>query len=172
MSIISGPSAGIYQPNLSSATMEQGSLPTELLQRTSSLESDKGTQIGPWWSSWISSAAKESFLAFCTEVLQFNHEEDEDDQIAQNARDTALAITQRAYTMLPHKWRAPRVATDGGGGVRLTWKSGEKELRAVFPADRRRMQYLYVEQGNTHSMIPNFTAATLCHKFDWLLSNK
>ena len=172
MSIISGPAAGIYQPNLSSATMEQGSLPAELSQRTSSLDSDKVTRVGPLWSSWSSSAAKESFLAFCTEVLQFNHEEEEDDQIAQNARDTALAITESAYAMLPHKWRAPRVATDGGGGIRLTWKSGEKELRAVFPADRRRMRYLYVEQGNTHSMIKNFTAATLCHQFDSLLSNK
>jgi hypothetical protein len=151
--------------------MEQGSLPAELSKRTSSLESDKVTQTGQLWSSWVSSAANESFLAFCTEVLQFNNE-DEDDQIAQNARDAALAIAENAYTKLPQKWRTPRVATDGGGGVRLTWKSGEKELRAVFPADTRRMQYLYVEQGEQHSMIKNFTAATLCDKFEWLLSKK
>ena len=118
-----------------------------------------------------SSAAKESFLAFCTEVLQFNSD-DEDDQMAENARDAALAITESAYTMLPHKWRTPRVATDGGGGVRLTWKSGEKELRAVFPADPARSQYLYLERGDCHTMIPNFTAATLCFQFDRFLSNR
>jgi hypothetical protein len=116
-------------------------------------------------------AAKESFLAFCTEVLQYN-KEDEDDQIAESAGAAALAVAQSAFVKVPNRWRAPRVATDGGGGVRLTWKSGGKELRAVFPADIRRMQYLYREQGEEHLMFPNFTAATLCIQFEWLLSNK
>ena len=164
-------SAGTYQPSLFSSTIEQGSLPVELSRRTSSLDSDKVTETGRHWFSWASPAAKESFLAFCTEVLQYNNE-DEDDQIAQNARDAALAIAQSAYASVPNKWSSPRVATDGGGGVRLTWRSGEKELRAVFPADERRMQYLYVEHGEKHSMIRNFTAATLCNQFDWLLSKR
>ena len=170
MSVEDAP-ASTYQPSLFSSTMEQGSLPVELSRRTSSLDSDKDTQIGKPWFSWTSSAAKESFLAFCTEVLQYN-KEDEDDQIAPNARDAALAIAQNAFVKLPNRWRAPRVATDGGGGARLTWRSGDKELRAVFPADARRMQYLYLEQGEKHSMIPNFTAVTLCNQFDWLLSHK
>jgi hypothetical protein len=163
--------AGTYQPNLFSSTMEQGSLPAELLKRTSSLDSDKVTQPARWWSSWTLPAAKESFLAFCTEVLQYN-KVDEDDQIARNARDAALAIAESAYSRAPNRWRSPRVATDGGGGVRLTWKLGETELRAVFPADARRMQYLYLERGDWHSMIKNFTAATLCSQFDWLLSKR
>jgi hypothetical protein len=164
-------SAGTYQPSLSSSTMEQGSLPVELSRRTSTLNSDKVTEEGRNWFSWSSSALKESFLAFCTEVLQYN-KEDEDDQIAQNAQEAALAITQSAYASVPNKWRSPRVATDGGGGIRLTWRSGEKELRAVFPADVGRMRYLYVEHGEKHWLIRNFTAATLCNQFDWLLSKK
>jgi hypothetical protein len=171
MSVMSVASADIYQPSLFSSTMEQGSLPAELSRRTSSLDSDKATHTVRSWFSWTRPAAKESFVAFCTEILQFNNE-DEDDQIAQSARDAALIIAESAYAKIPNKWRAPRIATDGGGGVRLTWKSGEKQLRAVFPADARRMRYLYMEQGENHSMIPNFTSATLCYQFDWLLSNK
>src|SRR6202041_1824651 len=99
--------------SLFSSTMEQGSLPVELSRRTSSLDSDKVTEPGRRWFSWDSPAAKESFLAFCTEVLQYNNE-DEDDQIASNARDAALAIAESAYASVPNKWRSPRVATDGG----------------------------------------------------------
>jgi len=161
---------GTYQPSLSpSSTMEQGSLPVELSRRTSSLDSDKVTEQGRTWFSWASPAAKESFLAFCTMVLQYNNE-DEDDQIAENARDAALALAQSAYANAPNKWSSPRVATDGGGGVRLTWRSGEKELRAVFPADARRTHYLFKEHGEEHSIIRNFTSATLSNEFEWLIS--
>jgi hypothetical protein len=159
-----------YQPSLFSSTVEQGSLPVELSRRTSSLDSDKVTDEGRRWPTWEGSLApKESFLAFCTEVLQYN-KEDEDDQISRNAGDAALSIAQSAYATASNKWRSPRVATDGGGGVRLTWRSGEKELRAVFPAEAGRKRYLYVEHGEKHSMIRSFTAATLCDKFDWLFS--
>lgn len=173
MSTMSGstPAAGTYQPCLFSSTMEQGSLPVELSSRTSSLETDKVPQDGRPWFSWASPAAKGSFLAFCTELLQFNHE-DEDDQIATSARDAALAVAESAYSRLLNKWKAPWIATDGGGGVRLTWMSGEKEIRAVFPSDPQRLRYLYVEDGNGHLMIRNFTAATLCSQFERLFSKR
>jgi hypothetical protein len=161
--------AGTYQPSLYASTMEVGSLPVDLSRRTSRLDSDKSTEAGQAWTSWDSPSPPESFHAFCTEVLQYN-KEDEDDQIAQNARDAALTLTLNTYASVPNKWRSPRIATDGGGGVRLTWKSGDKEMRAVFPASSRRAHYLYSEQGEGHSMIPNFTAATLSQKLDWLLS--
>jgi len=160
-------SVGTYQPSLFSSTMEQGSLPVELLSRTSSLESDKVPQEGRPWFTWASPTPKESFLAFCTELLQFNHD-DEDDQIAPSARDAALAVVEGAYSKLPNKWRAPWITTDGGGGVRLTWTSRAREIRAVFPSDPRRLQYLYLEDGDWHQMIRNFTAATLCSQFEWL----
>jgi hypothetical protein len=162
---------GTYNPSLFSSTMEQGSLSAELKMRTSSLDSDKGTQTGRLYSSFNAPAANESFLAFCTEVLQYNHE-DEDDKMAKVARDAALATAQSAYANVPNRWMSPRVATDGGGGVRLTWKFADKELRAIFPADVARMQYLYKEKGEEHSMIPNFTWATLCSQLEWLFSNK
>jgi hypothetical protein len=171
MSTMSGsiPYLGTYQPSWFHYTMEQGSLPVELSSSTSSLESDKEPQEGRPWFSWASPATKESFLAFCTELLQFNNE-DQDDQLATSARDAALAVAQSAYSQLPNKWRTPWIATDGGGGVRLTWTSREKELRAVFPSDPRRLRYLYAEDADWHQMIKNFTAATLCSQFEWLLS--
>jgi len=171
MSTMVRPSAAVYHPSLSSLSFEQGALPAELSNRTSTLETDKLSWIARWRSPVFLSAAKDSFLAFCSEILQFNDNEDEEDRIAQFARDSALIIAERAFTKLPNKWRKPRVASDGGGGVRLTWKAGDKELRAVIPADSSRMRYLYIEQGEKHSMIRNFTPATLCDQFDWLLSN-
>ena len=47
MSTMTGPAAGTYQPNLSSSTMEQGSLPAELSQkRTSSTSPDHPPKPG------------------------------------------------------------------------------------------------------------------------------
>lgn len=174
MSMMTCPAAGTrtYDPSLFSTSVEQGSLPVELSTRTSSLESGKEQRSKSWRSPLDLSAAKDSFLAFCTEVLQFNNNEDEEDQIATNARDAVLSVTENAYSRLPHKWQRPRVATDGGGGVRLTWKSQGKELRAVFPADNRRAKYLYMEEAGAHSLIPNFTATTLCDQFDWLVPGR
>jgi len=55
------------------------------------------------------------FPRFLHIVLQYN-DEDEDDQIAKNARDAALAIAQGAYARVPNKWSSPRVATMAGWG--------------------------------------------------------
>jgi hypothetical protein len=160
-----------YHPSLTSSTMEQSSLPMELAGRTSSSETDKFNRSNYWQAPVLRSGNKESYIAFCGDILHFN-DEDEEDQIARNALEAALYTTERAYTRLPNKWRNPRIATDGGGGVRLTWRLGEKEIRAVFPASMRRPQYLYVEGGDVPYTIPNFTSTTLCDKFEWLLLNK
>lgn len=157
----------VYEPSPASLATESGRLPVELSKRTSSLETDKDTQTQQWSVPVIGSAAKESFIGFCTEVLQFNYQ-DEDDQIVQSARDAALTVAFGAYTQLPQRWRKPRIATDGGGGVRLTWKTDRKELRAVFPADAARPRYLYIQVQDEHSLVRNFTATTLSDQFNSL----
>ena len=157
----------IYEPSPASLATESGRLPAELSKRTSSLETDKYTHTQQWSVPVIGSTASESFITFCTEVLQFNRQ-DEDDQIAGSARDAALMVAVGAYTQFPQKWRKPRIATDGGGGVRLTWKTDRRELRAVFPADGARPRYLYIEVQNEHSLIQNFTATTLSDQFNSL----
>lgn len=121
------------------------------------------------WSPLIASGQKASFRTFREELLQFNRD-DEEDQISANALTAALFTTSRAYSESPNRWRNPRIATDGSGGVRLSWKFGDKEIRAVFPSEMRRPQYLYEEQGENHCIIRNFTSITLSNKFDWLLS--
>jgi hypothetical protein len=83
--------------------------------------------------------------------------------------DVALFTTESAFVKLRDKWKTPRIATDGGGGLRLTWRFGERELRAVIPADTSRPRYLYVEQGDEHYTVKNFTSMTLCDKIEWLL---
>ncbi len=129
----------------------------ELAGRTSSSETDKFNRSNYWQAPVLRSANKESYVAFCGDILHFN-DEDEEDQIARNALEAALYTAERAYTQLPNKWRNPRIATDGGGGVRLTWRLGEKEIRAVFPTSMSRPQYLYVEGDDVPYTIPNFTS--------------
>lgn len=162
------PTTHYYRANVISAGIEPSDLVAEISKQTSSSESDRSTQHKYWAASPILRES-ESFLAFLNEILSFNSEDDQD-QISDNALKVALFTTERAYVLTPHRWRKPRIATDGGGGVRLTWKAGEKEIRAVFPAEMRRPQYLYVEEGNTHSAINNFTSLTLLDKLNWLVS--
>lgn len=161
---------GSYHPSLFSSNIEQGSLSMEISRRTDSRVSNKPSGESCWLSPLDPSAAKDSFLAFCIEVLRFNlqeENEDEEDKISDEARDAALSITQRAYARMPGSWLTPYVDADGSGGVRLSWKHGNKELRAVFPNSTRRTQYLYWENSEKHWIVPNFTAETLCNGLDW-----
>jgi hypothetical protein len=170
MSTVFYPTESVYQPSLASSTVEQSSLPSELSRRTSSAETDKSTQDN-YWQAPVLRGNKESYVAFCGDILHFN-DEDEEDQISIDALKAAMYTLERAFTQLRNRWRNPRIATDGGGGIRLTWRSGAKEIRAVFPASMRRPQYLYVEEGDEHKTIPNFTSTTLRGQFEWLFSSK
>jgi hypothetical protein len=160
-----------YYPSLTSSTSEQSSLPLELSRRTSSSATDKNNQTNYWQAPIFRRGNKASYVAFCSEILHFNDEDDEE-QISINSLKAAFYTVERAFAQLPNKWRNPRIATDGGGGIRLTWQSGEREIRAVFPASMRRPQYLYIEEGDNHYTISNFTSATLCNQFEWLFPSK
>jgi hypothetical protein len=161
------PTTGNYQANVISDAIEPNDLVTEISKQISSSECYKSTQQRIWVASPILSE-NESFLAFLNEILNFNVE-DEEDQISADALRTAVFTTISAYAHAPSEWRRPRIATDGGGGARLTWRAGEKEIRAVFPADLRRPRYLYVEEGDAPlPLINNFTWITLWDKLAWL----
>ncbi len=160
----------IYEQNLFSPAGEQGNLIFEFARGASKLQSDKRpAERCP--ISWIDPAPSGSFNAFCTTLLQFNFE-DEDDQISQEACNDALTIVLDAYLLLPSLWSTPWIATDGGGGVRLTWRLDGREIRAVFPSGSQRPRYLYAEEGNWHQMIRNFTATTLYNQFQWLSESR
>ena len=78
-----------------------------------------------------------------------------------------LAVQSQQFTA---SWFRPRLATDGVGGIRMTWARGGAEIRAVVPESR--LQYLYVEVGCNQEHIPNFDEKTLAGKITKLFSEK
>jgi hypothetical protein len=165
---VADPVAESYHSNLTLGATEQGILAGKLRWRTSSLESDKEPQANVRYPTLEHRENKDSFVAFNVDLLRFEGE-DGDEPISQQALDIALFTTESAFVKLRDIWKTPRIATDGGGGLRLTWRKGERELRAVIPADTSRSRYLYVEQGSDHHTVKNFTSMTLCDKVEWLL---
>jgi hypothetical protein len=166
---VASPTLYNYRANVISSDIEPSDLDAEITKQTSSAVSDKSFEQRDWTVSPVLHDS-DSFLSFINEILTFNSEEDDEDQISDDALGAALFTTNGAYAQKPNRWRKPRIATDGGGGVRLTWRAEHRELRAVFPAEMRRPHYLYVEDGEKHSAINNFTSITLWNKLDWLAS--
>jgi hypothetical protein len=160
-----------YHANAASSEAEQSALSGELYQRTSTMQSDKVAQSSFSGVSLQRAENRESFLDFYNDLLSLGLDDD-DDPVSRHALEVVSYITERAFTYLGMKWIRPRVATDGGAGIRLTWRSGERELRAVVPASPARSQYLYVEEGNQHHTIKNFTSMTLRENLEWLYSNR
>jgi hypothetical protein len=73
----------------------------------------------------------------------------------------ALSLSSAATTLLGHKWPKPRVSPDGAGGLRLSWRNGRKELRAVIAGTSDKERYLYWEDETGYGSVANFTEITL-----------
>jgi hypothetical protein len=166
---VANPRPQDYSASVISSDIKPSELDSEIAKWTSSAVSDKPFSLRDLAVSPVLHEGN-SFLTFVNEILTFNKSEDDEDQISDDALGIALPLAMGAYGLSPNMWRRPRIATDGGGGVRLTWRAGEKEIRAVFRADMLRSRYLYVEKGEDHSTIKDFTSATLSDRLDWLVS--
>lgn len=109
------------------------------------------------------------FRDFIDDLLSlFSENEEDEPAVAENALVQALDLTPLARSLLAQRWPSPRVATDGAGGIRLNWKTGARELRAVIPGKTNRERYLYWEDGDRYGAVQNFTAASLYRWMDWL----
>jgi hypothetical protein len=105
-------------------------------------------------------------------IVEIRNDEDEDAPPTEYAIAQALSLTEDSANLLAQRWRAPRVATDGYGGLRLSWRDGRRELRAVITGSKERERYLYWEEIGGYGSVANFTAITLFSYLDRLLSNK
>ncbi len=93
------------------------------------------------------------------DLLKRESESEEDEQPIPSAVVSTVVALAAATQRLSPAWFRPRLATDGAGGVRMTWASGDSEIRAVLPASRER--YLYVVRGSAQELIPNFDETAL-----------
>jgi hypothetical protein len=102
------------------------------------------------------------FSAFFQEVKGLQDDEEEDAPPDSQALAEVLRLTHFSRTQLAQNWSPPRVASDGFGGVRLTWRKDQREVRAVISGGQTtRGSYLYWEDTSGYGTVPNFTAATL-----------
>jgi hypothetical protein len=108
------------------------------------------------------------FSAFFQKVKALQDDEDDVPPDSQ-ALAEVLRLTPFSRNQLAQNWSSPRVATDGFGGVRLTWSKDQREVRAVISGRQTaRGSYLYWEDPSGYGTIPNFTAATLFRYLDLL----
>jgi hypothetical protein len=93
-----------------------------------------------------------------------------------NLAATGYAVTTAVYVsllprmMLGSSWKMPHVATDGYGGIRMSWIGDNREVRAVIPPDANpgtRRRYIYWDSGEQYGSIPNFTPSSLRTWLAW-----
>lgn len=102
------------------------------------------------------------FKAFFQEVRALQEDENEDSPPDSHALAEILRLVPFSREQLAQRWFVPRIASDGFGGVRLTWRKGHTEVRAVISgAGTKRRSYLYWESGDEYYTIYDFTPATL-----------
>jgi hypothetical protein len=110
--------------------------------------------------------ADKAYRDFVNEVFSLSSDEEETHP-ANHVVEQMLEITPFAKLLLAQDWSQPWITTDGSGGIRLSWRHGSRELRAVFLAEPRE-RYIYWQDGSPHGVIPNFVSATLFAWLRWL----
>jgi hypothetical protein len=150
-----------YPTTLASGSLGQSLLASELSMHISSLETTRAPVTDYWWAYLSPENDNTSFLAFYNDVLSLMEGDGDDAPATPHALGLAIDISQKVFARLSTAWRNPVVSTDGGGGVRLRWKTAGKEIRAVIPSRPTRPQYLYVETPDKHYTVKNFTALSL-----------
>jgi hypothetical protein len=104
----------------------------------------------------------QAFRAFFQEVKALQDDPEEDSPPDSQALAEVLRLVPFSRSQLAQRWCAPRIASDGFGGVRLSWQKGRHEVRAVISGSQTtRRNYIYWESGEEYGTIPDFTAATL-----------
>jgi hypothetical protein len=107
------------------------------------------------------------FKAFFQEVELLQKDDEEDVPPDSHSISEVLRLVPFSRSQLAQRWLQPRAASDGFGGIRLSWQKGRFEVRAVISGrETARENYLYWEDGNTYGTVPNFTPATLFSYLD------
>lgn len=63
---------------------------------------------------------------------------------------------------------APKVSTDGFGGIRIEWRHGNKEVRTIIASNTKQQSYIYYEDPNSYALDPEITPSLVRKRLDWL----
>jgi hypothetical protein len=123
------------------------------------------------WSLFRSDASFSAFLQDLLTLMLPDEDSPEDLPATSYAVSTALYLTPQARLSLGHRWTRPHVANDSYGGLRMSWVKGDREVRAIVPADSApgtRKRYIYWDAGNKYGSVPSFTPSSLAAWLAWL----
>jgi hypothetical protein len=116
--------------------------------------------LAPMRPDWVALYYRDRvYAAFVNDLLSLEFEDDEYPPSPRVVR-WILETTVFAKELLAQNWKNPHMTSDDRGGVRLSWRQGDRELRAVVPANLSE-RYLYWQEGSRYGGYPNFGSATL-----------
>jgi hypothetical protein len=105
-----------------------------------------------------------SILVSRLEELATETYENEFESQKKKARD----VLQNLIATMSDSFIPPMIGADEEGTIGLTWRTGDKTLRAVFPAEEKKPPFLYWRFQTKYDLIPTFSLATLIDWIRWL----
>lgn len=117
-------------------------------------------------------AAHENLERIVRELVSVHHQPEEDEYGALRASDFAFSrateIVAEAYALKRDRLLVPLVSTDSSGGIRLTWISQGRQVRAVIPPTAGERRYIYHESSAGYGVEHDFDGSSLAKWLDWL----
>jgi hypothetical protein len=152
-------------PLMAFAAHQSSSIPFDYVSKLVNTPSTQCGYIGPviagldrpeWFNLYERDPA---FSGFVNDLVSLSYESDESPPSAA-VIDWVVESSVLAKKLLAQDWKQPHVTSDDSGGVRVSWREGNKEVRAIVPISLER-RYLYWQDGAEYGGSPNFGSATL-----------
>jgi hypothetical protein len=141
----------------------------QMQQDKNSRESRESWPTNPENALEILLGEDRGFRSFAADILELTTYTEEDEAPTKPSLIAeALYLTPLARVWLAQKWTPPRIATDGYGGIRLSWRTADREIRAILPGDDQKARYIYWEDKGDYGSVQNFTPITLFSFLDRL----
>ncbi|MEK7407587.1 MAG: hypothetical protein AAB225_21115 [Acidobacteriota bacterium] len=102
-------------------------------------------------------------------IEELREEEDEEDRPSEYACEVALELLRKAARELRLEFRRAGVSVGPGGGLRITWSSGAREVRLICGAGPTNKTYVYSESRDGHAVDYAVNGAMLARYLRWVL---
>jgi hypothetical protein len=110
--------------------------------------------------SWIRLYHRDKAFASFVESLFLLRDDEEETPPTHEVVEWLLESIAFSKKLLAGVWKNPHVTTDDAGGIRLSWREEDREVRVVVPADLS-ARYIYWQKGDRYGGYENFGPATL-----------
>jgi len=101
------------------------------------------------------------------EVIPTEHAYRNARSIVESAYGQINSPSGRKQLGVPEIFPKPLISTDDVGGIRLSWRTGTKQVRANFGANPELRSYVYFEHGREHA-VEELDPQRLSGRLTWL----